>query len=136
LKDKNQEESNNNNPNYIVDLIRNNLKTSRSLKNIDSIKQESPPPLHPSSTLNNKSKFVESVQQILIDKIRSTKRLKKSFKKKLLSSSSSSIEFKRKSSNCNKNTIKTMTAQMASFLKLTLVGDGGVGKVCLIFFCF
>ena len=26
----------------------------------------------------------------------------------------------------------TMTAQMASFLKLTLVGDGGVGKSCLI----
>ena len=25
-----------------------------------------------------------------------------------------------------------MTAQMASFLKLTLVGDGGVGKSCLI----
>jgi hypothetical protein len=26
-----------------------------------------------------------------------------------------------------------MTAQMASFLKLTLVGDGGVGKVISIF---
>jgi len=32
----------------------------------------------------------------------------------------------------NKQQSFTMTAQMASFLKLTLVGDGGVGKSCLI----
>ena len=89
-------------------------------------------------------KFIDSIQQILIDKLRSTKKFKKSFKKKLLLSSGStttsspinrSIEFIRTKSsthNNNNNNKTTMTAQMASFLKLTLVGDGGVGKVRLL----
>lgn len=74
-----------------------------------------------------RSKYTQSLQALLADTHKAADWLNRVFKKETEPTTNNN-----KSNDYIRRKSVVMTAQMASFLKLTLVGDGGVGKSCLI----